>query len=161
MYKAIIFDVYGTVFDLDSLKNEMIEFDESLANQISRDWRETQINHMFIRQIMHRYIPFDELTKNALRYTLNVHNIQYNREDINRLFDAFLKLSYYKEIPRALSDIKALGVDIGVLSNGNDSMLMPLIDNSEIAEFFDTVISVNEVKQYKPSEASYALILDY
>src|SRR5699024_12078444 len=52
-------------------------------------------------------------------------------------------------------------IDVGILSNGNDNMLRPLIDNSELSEDINTVMSVNEIKQYKPSPASYALILKY
>ena len=148
MYKAIIFDVYGTIFDMESLKNDMDQFNEVEAKSISQLWRKTQLEHMFLRQVMQRYIPFDELTK-------------YNREDVNQLFDAFLDLDYFKEIPKVLSELNAKNLEIGVLSNANDNMLMPLVDNSEINKYIDTVISVNEIKQYKPSPASYALILKY
>lgn len=161
MYKAIIFDVYGTLFDMDSLKNEMIEFDEDTATKITKLWQKTQLRHMFMRQVMQRYIPFDELTKDSLRHTLNVYDIQYNREDINRLFEAFFDLNYYKEIPKALANLRDKNIDVGILSNGNDNMLMPLIDNSELGGYIDTLISVNEIKQYKPSAASYALVLEY
>ncbi|MGU3343206.1 haloacid dehalogenase type II [Staphylococcus succinus] len=161
MYKAIIFDVYGTIFDISSLKNNMPDFDDDLATSIAKLWRETQMRHMFLRQAMQRYISFDELTKETLRYALDVHEIQYNREDVNRLFEAYLDLTYFKEIPRALSDIKTKNIDLGVLSNGSDNMLMPLVDNSKIAEYIDTVISVDEIKQYKPNPASYALVLEY
>ncbi|WP_434796103.1 haloacid dehalogenase type II [Staphylococcus equorum] len=161
MYKAIIFDVYGTIFDMSSLENDMIQFDDELAASISKLWRKTQLNHMFLRQIMQRYIPFDDLTKDALRYVLDEHKIQYNRDDINQLFDAFLDLNYFNEIPRVLSSLNGKGFDIGILSNGNDSMLMPLVDNSKISDYINTVISVDEIKQYKPSPASYALILEY
>lgn len=81
MYKAIIFDVYGTIFDMSSLENDMTQFDDELAASISKLWRKTQLNHMFLRQIMQRYIPFDDLTKDALRYVLDEHKIQYNRDD--------------------------------------------------------------------------------
>ena len=81
MYKAIIFDVYGTLFDMSSLKKDMVQFDDAQATSISKLWRKTQLNHMFLKQIMQRYIPFDELTKEALRYTMESHEIQYNRED--------------------------------------------------------------------------------
>ncbi|PHK49665.1 haloacid dehalogenase type II [Staphylococcus edaphicus] len=161
MYKAIIFDVYGTIFDMSSLEKRLNQFDETQASSISQLWRKTQLQHMFLKQIMQRYITFDILTKDALRFTLDKHKIQYNREDINQLFDAFLDLDYFKEIPRVFSDLKAKNLEIGVLSNGNDSMLMPLVDNSKISDDIDTVMSVDEIKQYKPSPASYALILDY
>ena len=55
---------------MDSLKNEMIEFDEDTATKITKLWQKTQLRHMFMRQVMQRYIPFDELTKDSLRHTL-------------------------------------------------------------------------------------------
>lgn len=161
MYKAIIFDVYGTIFDMKSLKNDMDQFNEVEAKSISQLWRKTQLEHMFLRQVMQRYIPFDELTKESLRYVLDVHEIQYNREDVNQLFEAFLDLDYFKEIPKVLSELNSKNLEVGVLSNANDNMLMPLVDNSEINKYINTVISVNEIKQYKPSTASYSLILKY
>src|SRR5699024_4370542 len=161
MYKAIIFDVYGTIFDMSSLEDKITQFDDALAKSVSKLWRKTQLNHMILRQIMQRYIPFDDLTKDALRYVLDEHQIQYNREDINRLFEAFLDLNYYSEIPRVLSDLNSKGFHIGVLSNGDNSMLMPLVDDSKISGYIGSVMSVDEIKQYKPSPASYALILKY
>ncbi|WP_336878234.1 haloacid dehalogenase type II [Staphylococcus nepalensis] len=161
MYKAIIFDVYGTLFDMSSLKKDMVQFDDAQATSISKLWRKTQLNHMFLKQIMQRYIPFDELTKEALRYTMESHEIQYNREDVNQLFDSFLDLEYFEEVPQVVSLLNSKEIDVGILSNGNDNMLMPLIDNSELGDYINTVISVNEIKQYKPSPASYALILKY
>jgi len=159
MYKAIIFDVYGTIFDISSLEKHMDQFDEAQASSISQLWRKTQLQHMFLKQIMQRYISFDELTKEALRYTMDEHKIQYDREDINRLFDAFLNLEYFYEVPKILAQLNNMNIDVGILSNGNDNMLRPLIDNSELGENINTVMSVNEIKQYKPSPASYALIL--
>lgn len=161
MYKAIIFDVYGTLFDMSSLKKGMTQFDDEQAISISKLWRKTQLNHMFLKQIMQRYIPFDELTKEALRYTMDEHKIKYDREDINRLFDAFLNLEYFHEVPKVLAQLNSMNINVGILSNGNDNMLRPLIDNSELSEDINTVMSVNEIKQYKPSPASYALILKY
>lgn len=130
MYKAIIFDVYGTLFDMSSLKKGMTQFDDEQATSISKLWRKTQLNHMFLKQIMQRYISFDELTKEALRYTMDEHKIQYDREDINRLFDAFLNLEYFYEVPKILAQLNNMNIDVGILSNGNDNMLRPLIDNS-------------------------------
>ncbi|SCS37955.1 haloacid dehalogenase type II [Staphylococcus caeli] len=161
MYKAIIFDMYGTIFDMRSLTNGLDQFEEQQADSIANLWRQTQLNHMFLKQIMQCYVPFEDLTKDALRYALDEHEVQYNDEDIHQLFEAFLNLQYFRELPRVFSDIKAKNIDIGVLSNANDSMLMPLVDHSEIGGYIDTVMSVNEVKQYKPSYASYALILKY
>ncbi len=92
---------------------------------------------------------------------MDEHEVQYNDEDIQTIFEAFSNLEYYREIPRTFSDLKDKNIDIGVLSNANDNMLMPLVDHSEIGGYIDTVMSVNEVKQYKPSHASYALILKY
>ncbi|SUM34940.1 2-haloalkanoic acid dehalogenase [Staphylococcus gallinarum] len=61
----------------------------------------------------------------------------------------FFNLNYYKEIPKSLANLRDKNIDVGILSNGNDNMLMPLIDNSELGGYIDTLISVNEIKQYK------------
>ena len=70
------------------------------------------------------------------------------------------KFRVFYEVPKILAT-NNMNIDVGILSNGNDNMLRPLIDNSELGENINTVMSVNEIKQYKPSPASYALILKY
>src|SRR5699024_4494868 len=136
-------------------KKGMTQFDDEQATSISKLGRKTELNHMFLQQIMQRYISFDELTKEAVRYTMDERKIQYDREDISRLFDAFLNLEYFYEVPKILARLNNMDIDVGILSNGNDNMLRPLIDNSELGENINTVMSVNEIKQYKPSPASY------
>src|SRR5699024_12641471 len=77
------------------------------------------------------------------------------------LFEHFLNLEYIYEVPKIRAQLNNMDIDVGILSNGNDNMLRPLSDNSELGENINTVMSVNEIKQYKPSPASYALILKY
>ncbi|MBF7016228.1 haloacid dehalogenase type II [Staphylococcus durrellii] len=161
MYKVIVFDVYGTMFDVNSIKANFDQYNKENAGEIASLWRKTQLHHAALRQVMQRYIRYDDLTKNALRYALDVYEVKYSREDINKLFDGYLNLDYFKEIPKAFIELKNKNLELAILSNGNDNMLRTLVDNSAISEHIDAIMSVDEVKQYKPSPASYALVLKY
>lgn len=161
MYKVIVFDVYGTMFDVNSISNYLEQYDAEHAQEIANLWRKTQLHHAALRQVMQRYIRYDEVTKNALRYALDVYDVKHSREDINKLFDGYLHLDYFKEIPKSFVELKNKNLELAILSNGNDNMLRTLVDNSAISEHIDAIMSVDEVKQYKPSPASYALVLKY
>ncbi|MDT3960458.1 haloacid dehalogenase type II [Staphylococcus kloosii] len=161
MYKVIVFDVYGTMFDVNSISDYLEKYDAENAQEIADLWRKTQLYHAALRQVMQRYTRYDEITKNALRYALDVYEVKHNREDINELFDGYLHLDYFKEIPKSFDELKNKNVELAILSNGNDNMLRTLVDNSAISEHIDAIMSVDEVKQYKPSPASYALVLKY
>lgn len=161
MYKVIVFDVFGTLFDVMSIKDKVAELNREDATEITNLWRKTQLYHAALRQVMERYTRYDEITKNALRHALEVYNVPYNRDDINELFNGYQNLEYFIEVPKSLAELHEKQLDLAILSNGNDNMLRALVDNSEIAEYFNSIMSVDEVKQYKPSPASYALVLNY
>ncbi|GEP78872.1 hypothetical protein SCA05_06650 [Staphylococcus carnosus] len=110
---------------------------------------------------MERYIPFDDITKQALEYALEQSKVPYNHQDINTIFDEYLKLNVFKEVPNALKSLMDLQKKLSVFSNGNMDMLDPVIENAGISDKLDSIISANDIKQYKPSPASYALILKY
>lgn len=149
------------MFDVNSISDYLEKYDAENAQEIADLWRKTQLHHAALRQVMQRYTRYDEITKNALRYALDVYEVKHNREDINELFDGYLHLDYFKEIPKSFDELKNKNVELAILSNGNDNMLRTLVDNSAISEHIDAIMSVDEVKQYKPSPASYALVLKY
>lgn len=161
MYKVIVFDAYGTLFDTLSVKEKLDEFARDKSESVSKLWRNTQLKHTFLRQVMERYIPFDDITKQSLEYALEQNKIPYNHQNINTIFEAYLKLDLFKEVPGALKSLMNLQKKISVFSNGNMDMLDPVIENAGIADSLDSIISANDIKQYKPSPASYALILKY
>ncbi|AMY06193.1 haloacid dehalogenase type II [Staphylococcus condimenti] len=161
MYKVIVFDAYGTLFDTSSVKEKLDEYAGNKSEAVSKLWRNTQLKHTFLRQVMGRYITFDDITKQALEYALEQNKVPYNHQDINTIFDEYLKLDLFKEVPNALKSLLDLQKKLSVFSNGSMDMLDPVIENAGISDKLDSIISANDIKQYKPSQASYALVLKY
>ncbi|WP_017379673.1 haloacid dehalogenase type II [Paenisporosarcina sp. TG-14] len=156
--KAFIFDVYGTLFDVHSLKKVCNDLYPEKGDEISQSWRAKQIEYFFLRQLMGNYEPFLKITHDALKYAIKEHHEQLDEQNEKQLLEAYLQLSPYPEVQSVL---KQLGhKQLVVFSNGSHDMLDPLIQNSGLSNFFDYTISIDEVKQYKPTLTSYRHALD-
>lgn len=156
--KAFIFDVYGTLFDVHSLKKVCNDLYPEKGDEISQSWRAKQIEYFFLRQLMGNYEPFLKITHDALKYAIKEHHEELDEQNEKQLLEAYLQLSPYPEVQSVL---KQLGhKQLVVFSNGSHDMLDPLIQNSGLSNFFDYTISIDEVKQYKPTLASYRHALD-
>lgn len=156
--KAFIFDVYGTLFDVHSLKKVCNDLYPEKGEEISQSWREKQIEYFFLRQLMGNYEPFLKITKDALKYAIQEHHEELNTQNEKQLLEAYLQLSPYPEVQGVLKQLEHK--QLVVFSNGSHDMLDPLIQNSGLSNLFDYTISIDEVKQYKPTLASYRHALD-
>lgn len=152
--KALVFDVYGTLFDVYSVKEKCNELFHGKGEEISILWRQKQLEYSFLRQLMGQYEPFINITKDSLKYAVNKLNLEYNEEKENALLEAYKNLSYYPEVETVLNQMKPK--KLAVFSNGSRDMLEPLIQNSGLSPLFDEIISVDDIKQYKPTPASYS-----
>ena len=155
--KALVFDVYGTLFDVNSVKEKCDELYKGHGEEISVSWRQKQLEYFFLRQLMGQYEPFSKITLDALKYTLQKLNLEFSEEEGQVLMEAYTQLEVYPEVERVLNGMKAK--KLAVFSNGSRDMLEPLIRNSGLTSLFDEVISVDDIKQYKPTTASYAYAL--
>jgi 2-haloacid dehalogenase len=156
--KALIFDVYGTLFDVYSVKEKCNQYYPGKGEDISLSWRKKQLEYSFLRQLMGKYDTFLNITKDALRYALNEQNEELDIEIENILMEEYLHLSHYEEVKNVLEQFQHK--KLAVFSNGSHDMLDPLIQNSGLSFLFDEIISVDDIKQYKPTPASYTLALD-
>lgn len=155
--KALVFDVYGTLFDVHSIQQLANEMFPAKGSEISQTWRQKQIEYSFLRQLMGQYKPFSEVTEDALIYSLKTHNQSVKPEDIKRLMQQYLYLNLFTEVTEVLNTLR--DKKQAVFSNGSTDMLHPLLENANIATHFDHIISVDTVKQYKPTPASYMHVL--
>ncbi|MRH41770.1 haloacid dehalogenase type II [Aquibacillus halophilus] len=150
---TIIFDSYGTLFDVHSLSNKLENHFSGKGQKISQTWREKQIEYALLRQIMGNYATFFEITKAALTYAIKKHGEQTNPEQMEELVAAYLNLDVYPEVKGVLSQLG--NKQLAIFSNGSHDMLDPLVKNAGITTLFDKIISTNEVKEFKPAPASY------
>jgi len=156
--KALVFDVYGTLFDVYSVKEKCEELYNGKGEEISILWRQKQLEYSFLRQLMGQYEPFSKVTMDALKYALKKFNLKYNYENGKILMEAYKGLSCYPEVENVLEQMKHK--TLAVFSNGSRDMLEPLIQSSGLSHLFDETISVDDIKQYKPTPASYTHALN-
>jgi 2-haloacid dehalogenase len=156
--KALVFDVYGTLFDVGSL----VEVCQALVPEpeafVSR-WRAKQLEYTFWRSLIGQYRDFWQITAEALRYTLKQYHLTVAEEERQRLLGAWLHLRPYPEVGAALAKLKHYRRVI--LSNGSPAMLEALLNNSGLQAEFDAVLSVDAVKIYKPAPPVYELVLQH
>lgn len=156
--KALVFDVYGTLFDVHSVEKKCDALYKGHGAEISKIWRQKQLEYSFLRQVMGQYRPFKQVTLDALKFALQTLDLSHDDAQLQSILAEYEELDPYTEVEKVLSE----GNDkqLVIFSNGSRDMLEPLVEQSGLAQYFDSVISVDDVKQYKPSPASYMHVLN-
>ena len=155
--KACIFDAYGTLFDVNAACRELSKEVGGNWEKLASLWRLRQVEYTWLRNSMDQYIDFWQITSDALDYameTLDIENIGLREE----LLNLYLKLEAYPEVKGLLTKLKQRGLKTGILSNGSMKMLNSAVDNANIREYLDEILSVEECEIYKPSSKVYDLV---
>ena len=156
--KALAFDAYGTVFDVHSVVTLAEEMFPGKGKELSQLWRSKQIEYMFLRTIMGRYIPRDQNTEAGLKYSMKYLKLPGGESERKALMAAYEKLSPFDDARQTLPKLN--GIKKAILSVGTQSLLSNLVGNAGIASQFDALLSVDEVKVYKPHPRTYQLAID-
>ena len=159
-----VFDVYGTLLDVDAAAREAAAAPgmESLAAswpQLAAAWRQRQLSYSWLRTTMQRYTDFWTITQNALDVTMAEMGIE-DAAMREKLLSLYTTLTAYDEVPEVLRNLAARGEGTGVLSNGAPTMLDSALSAAGIAASLDQVLSVDSLQLYKPDPAVYALVTD-
>ena len=153
--KAIIFDAYGTLFDVNSAaekcKSKIGDKWESFANY----WRKTQLEYTWLRSLMGRHKDFWQITEDSLDKSMQAFNIDKAMK--NELLDLYRILSPYPEVKETLEKLKEKKYKLAILSNGTPSLLTELVESNKLKNLFDDIFSIEEVKIYKPSSKVYEI----
>ena len=151
--KAIIFDAYGTLFDVNSAaeksKEKLGEKWESFANY----WRTTQLEYTWLRSLMNRHKDFWKITEDSLDKSIKVHKIDNSLRD--ELLDLYKVLKPFSEVERTLKTLRKSSYKLAILSNGTPSLLNKLVDSNSLKNIFDDIFSVEDVGIYKPDSKVY------
>lgn len=158
-FSTFVFDVYGTLFDVHSVKEKADELFDGKGTEISEIWRRKQLEYSFLRQLMGNYETFSNVTKDSLKYALKQLSIPFSNKEVESLMEQYTSLRAYEEVQNVLSTLKEKGKVLAVFSNGSRDMLEPLVEQAGMNEFFHHIISVDDTKQYKPTPASYMGVL--
>ncbi|SFF05640.1 haloacid dehalogenase type II [Alteribacillus iranensis] len=153
--KAIVFDAYGTLFDVHTVVEKCEELFPGKGRQISDRWRVKQLEYSWLRAVMGRYEDFWSVTRDALTFVLKELQIEASEDTQAALLQEYLHLNPYPEVPDALNEWK--NKNLAILSNGSPDMLHTLVENAGLSHCFSHLISVDELKTYKPFMGVYQL----
>ena len=151
--KAIVFDAYGTLFDVNSAaekcKDKIGDKWEDFANY----WRTTQLEYTWLRSLMKRHKDFWKVTEESLDKSMKVFNIDMTmKKDLLNLYKA---LSPYPEVKETLGKLKDKGFKLAILSNGTPELLNELVKSNKLDNLFDDLFSIEDVRIYKPDSKVY------
>ena len=150
--KAIIFDAYGTLFDVNSAAEKCKDKIGSKWESFSNYWRTTQLEYTWLRSLMKRHKDFWKITEDSLDKSIKVFDI--NPDMKSELLDLYKILSPYPEVKETLKLLKEKNYKLSILSNGTPSLLKGLVSRNNI-EVFDDIFSVEEVGIFKPDSKVY------
>jgi len=149
---ALVFDAYGTLYDVHSVARRCDEFWPGRGAALSQAWRAKQLEYTWLRTLMRRYAPFSQVTGESLEFACASLQLALNEEKRETLLREYRLLSAYPDVPAALA---ALQGRKAILSNGSPDMLDPLVQQSGLN--FDAVLSVDPLKMFKPAPQVYEL----
>ena len=156
--RACVFDAYGTLFDVHGPLRKLAPEVGEKAEEISRLWRQKQLEYTWLRSLMGVHADFWHVTGDALDYALDFHGVsEPGLKD--ELMALYLKLEAYPEVVAALEAVRSRGKQTAILSNGSPSMLDSAVRHAGLDKLFTQVISVEDVGIYKPSRRVYRLAM--
>ena len=153
--KAVLFDAYGTLFDVHSIVMRASAGIPGDLAALSQMWRRKQLEYTWLRALMERYEDFGQITEAALRWVLRELSVEAPEPQIEQLLLAYLFPAAFDDVAPALESLR--GTPLAILSNGTPAMLEAAVRNNFLEPFFSQIISADQVKTYKPSPLVYAL----
>ena len=153
--KAVVFDAYGTLFDVNSAAKKCKDKIGPRWEAFSNFWRTTQLEYTWLRSLMRKHKNFWDITEDSLDKSMKVFNINKNMK--NELLSLYKILSTYPEVKKVLQDLKKKNFKLAILSNGTPDLLNELVESSKFDNLFDDLFSIEEVKIYKPDPRVYEI----
>jgi 2-haloacid dehalogenase len=154
--KAVVFDAYGTLYDIQSVAAVTEEAFPGYGEIVTQIWRIKQLEYTWLRSLMRRYEDFSVITRDSLAYTLKVLGLQSDAAVFERIMDKYLHLDLYPDASATLAAMR--GRKLAILSNGSTDMLTTLVRNSGLDRVLDATISIDSKRVFKPSPDTYSLI---
>jgi len=157
MIKAIAFDAYGTIFDVHSVALLAESLWPGRGDQLAALWRTKQIDYTRLRTMSDRYEPFSRVTRDALLHAGRSLGLDLDAAHLEALMTQYDRLAVFPDAALALRQLKALGLPLAILSNGDPPMLDAVVSNGRLADVFDHLLSVDRIGKFKTAPEAYAL----
>ena len=151
--KAIVFDAYGTLFDVNSAAEKCKDKIGDKWENFAKYWRTTQLEYTWLRSLMKRHKDFWHITEESLDKSMKVYKIDDSMK--NELLNLYKILSPYPEVKEVLKSLKAKEYKLAILSNGTPSLLNELVKSNNLNDIFNDIFSIEEVGIYKPDAKVY------
>ena len=151
--KAIIFDAYGTLFDVNSAAEKCKDKIGDKWERFANFWRNTQLEYTWLRSLMDRHKDFLQVTEDSLDKSMKAFDIDPSMR--NELLNLYKVLSPFEEVPETLKTLKEKKFKLAILSNGTPSLLDELVKSNNLDNLFDDIFSIEQVGVYKPSSRVY------
>jgi len=153
--KALAFDAFGTLFDVHSVVSAVNEKFPGQGAAVSAGWRTRQLEYTWLRSLMGRYEDFWHVTESALVATCSALKLPLDTATRGQLMEIYLHLDPFPEVKQALKALSHL--PLAILSNGSPKMLNAVVESAGLQGIFAHIISIDEVKIFKPSPVVYEL----
>ena len=151
--KAIVFDAYGTLFDVNSAAEKRKDKIGNKWENFANFWRTTQLEYTWLRSLMKKHKNFWQITEDSLDKSMETFQIDKSLR--NDLLSLYKELSPFSEVKNVLENLKKKSFKLAILSNGTPELLNHLVKSSDLENLFDDIFSVEEVKIYKPDPKVY------
>jgi len=155
--RAIVFDLYGTLYDVHSVAARCESYFPGQGAELSRRWRQKQLEYTWLRSLMGQYRDFEQATLEALVYSCKQLGLALSDEQRAALCEEYLRLAPFPEVPATLKTLNEKGLRLAILSNGSVNSIATVVRNSGLQAQFAELISVDAVQIFKPDMRVYGL----
>ena len=155
MVTTLAFDVYGTLIDTAGVALALEKHVGERAGAFAGLWREKQLEYSFRRGLMQQYETFTICTRHALEYTCSFFAIELSENDKAELMAAYRALPAFADVEAGLRELQLAGLSMYAFSNGPQSDVRQLLQTAGIENFFTDIVSVDEIKTFKPHPVVY------
>ncbi|SDW09931.1 2-haloacid dehalogenase [Lutibacter oricola] len=155
MKYTLAFDVYGTLINTSGIFNSLEKMIGDKAKPVMESWRNKQLEYSFRRGLMNKFVDFSVCTKDALEYSCKTFKVNLSDAQKSALMDEYKVLPSFPDVKKGLQKLKEDGHKLYAFSNGSANAVSNLLINAEIINYFDGVVSVEDVKMFKPSPKVY------
>jgi 2-haloacid dehalogenase len=156
-FKAVVFDAYGTLFDVHSVASLAEKLFPGNGEALSQLWRQKQLEYSWLRAMSGRYKPFWEITRDALRFSGERLGLALDTDREAGLMNQYASLSAFAENLQALRDLKDAGLPLGILTNGNRDMIDAAVQSAGMTGLFEHLLSSDTVRTFKTTDTIYDL----
>ncbi len=155
--RAVLFDVFGTLLDVHSVGARADQLFPGQGQKLSQLWRDKQIEYTRLRTMSSRYVPFTQITEDALQFACEALRLPLDAAARGLLMHEYTQLAPFSDVVPALKRLQSADATMGVLSNGDPGLIEDALHGAQLSDYFDVLLSADQVHAYKTAPAVYEL----